>query len=154
MGLPGWRWLFIVEGIPAILLGMVTIFYLTDHPWQAKWLTGPERNAIVAQLAAERAAKAGLHGITFWSACKDPRLLFLVVGYFFYQLAVVSNMFWLPTFLQRLSGLHAPTVARLIMLPALAGLVGLIINSWHPTSRENASGTVSFRLYARPVATR
>ena len=135
MGLSGWRWLFIMEGIPAVVFGGVTLFYLTDHPWEAKWLTESERNSIVTELAAERAAKTGLRKITFWDACKDPRLICLVVGYCFYQMAVVSNTFWLPTFLQRLLGLPATTVARLIMLPALAGLLGLIVNSWHSDKR-------------------
>jgi sugar phosphate permease len=131
MGMPGWRWLFVVEGIPAILLGGVTLFYLTDHPSQAGWLSEVERNSISAELAAERAAKIGNSRTTSGDACKDPRLLLLLVGYFFYQMAVTSNSFWLPTFLQRLSGLPATTVARLIMLPAIAGLLGLLFNSWH-----------------------
>jgi MFS family permease len=131
MGLPGWRWLFIVEGIPAIVFCGVALFYLTDYPSEAKWLSESERNSIGGELVAERTAKTGLRGVTFWDACKDRRLLLLLVGYFFYQMAVTSNTFWLPTFLHRLSGLPVNTVARLIMFPALAGLLGLLINSWH-----------------------
>jgi MFS transporter, ACS family, tartrate transporter len=131
MGMPGWRWLFVVEGIPAILLGGLTLFYLPDHPSQAGWLSEVERNSISAELAAERIAKIGNRRTTFWDACRDLRLLLLLIGYFFYQMAVTSNSFWLPTFLQRLSGLPATTVARLIMLPAIAGLLGLLFNSWH-----------------------
>jgi sugar phosphate permease len=131
MGLSGWRWLFILEGIPAVVVGAVTLFYLTDHPSDANWLTESERSSIINGLAAEHAAKTKQPQFTFWAACKDPRLLCLVAGYFFYQMAVVSNSFWMPTFLQRLSNLPATTVARLVMLPAVAGLTGLFVNSWH-----------------------
>ena len=55
--LAGWRWLFILEGIPAIVLGIITIFYLTDWPAQARWLPEPERNWLVSELQAELQAK-------------------------------------------------------------------------------------------------
>jgi nitrate/nitrite transporter NarK len=66
----------------------------------------------------------------FWAACKDARLLLIVTGYFFYIMAVVTNVFWMPTFLQRLSNLPVARVARFVMIPALAGALGLLLNSW------------------------
>src|SRR6266404_6028431 len=57
LSLRGWRWLFILEGIPAIVFGAVTIFYLTDWPWQAKWLPSDEREWIAAELSKEQHAK-------------------------------------------------------------------------------------------------
>jgi MFS transporter, ACS family, tartrate transporter len=131
LGFPGWRWLFIVEGIPAIFLGIATLFYLTDHPSEADWLSASERSWIVAEIDAERAAKKKYRDFTFWDACRDPRILLVIGGYFFFQLAIIANSFWLPTFLKRLSGLPPTTVARLVIFPAVAGLLGLIINAWH-----------------------
>ena len=58
-------------------------------------------------------------------------MLCILFGYFFYQIAVVTNSFWMPTFLQRISGLSMTTVAKVAMLPPLAGLAGLLFNSWH-----------------------
>jgi len=130
MGIAGWRWLFVVEGVPAVVLGVTTLFYLTDRPSQAAWLPEAERFAIVSALADEHAAKTGSGLLRFWDACKDPRLLLLVTGYFFYIMAVVTNTLWMPTFLQRLSHLPASAVARLVMVPAAAGVVGLFITSW------------------------
>jgi sugar phosphate permease len=130
MGISGWRWLFVVEGVPAVVLGVTTLFYLTDRPSEAAWLPEAERSAIVTALAAEHAAKTRLGLLRFWDACKDARLLLLVTGYFFYIMSVVTNTLWMPTFLQRISHLPAATVARLVMVPAVAGVAGLLITSW------------------------
>src|SRR5438445_9857981 len=61
LGLRGWRWLFILEGIPAVLLGVITIFYLTDWPKQARWLPEDERSWITEQLRQEKEAKKRVH---------------------------------------------------------------------------------------------
>jgi MFS transporter, ACS family, tartrate transporter len=127
----GWRWLFIVEGIPAVLAGIVTVFFLTDHPSQASWLSTSERDWIVSEIASERAAQKNKYDMTFWQACRDSRILLIAAGYFFFQLAGISSSFWLPTFLKRLSGLPAPSVARLLMIPAVVGLLPLLANAWH-----------------------
>src|SRR5215472_13062870 len=64
-GIPGWRWLFIIEGAPAIILGVVTIFYLTDRPDQAKWLPEDERDWITSQLEREKQSKLGANALVF-----------------------------------------------------------------------------------------
>ena len=130
MGMSGWRWLFIIEGIPAILLGVVTFFYLTDRPSQAKWLPEDERSWITITLATELAAKNSRGRLSFLDACKDSRTVLLVAGYFFFLMGSITNAFWLPTFLQRLSSLPPSTVARLVMLASIGGILGLILNSW------------------------
>src|ERR1700730_8835069 len=68
LGLRGWRWLFILEGIPAILLGIITIFYLTDWPSQAKWLPADEREWITEELLKEKQAKQQVHSFRIWEA--------------------------------------------------------------------------------------
>lgn len=129
-GLSGWRWLFILEGVPAIAFGIVTFFYLTDWPVEAHWLPEGERSAISSALAAELAAKTSRGRLGFLDACKDGRLLLLVMGYFCFLMATITSAFWLPTFLQRLSNLPPTTVAKLVMIPSIAGLLGLFLNSW------------------------
>ena len=136
LGLSGWRWLFIVEGIPAVAGGVVTFFYLTDQPSEAVWLPEAERSVTLSEIAADNAGKAKGGRLNFWDACKDSRLLLLMTGYLFFLMSGITNAFWMPTFLQRLSNLPATTVARLVMLPAFAGLVGLLVNSW----RSDRSG--------------
>jgi ACS family tartrate transporter-like MFS transporter len=130
LGISGWRWLFIIEGIPAILLGVVTFFYLTDRPAQGKWLPADECSWITSVLATELAAKNRRGRLSFLDACKDSRMLLLVAGYFFFLMGSITNAFWLPTFLQRLSNLPPPAVAKLVMLASIGGILGLILNSW------------------------
>src|SRR3990167_4727944 len=65
-GLPGWRWIFILEGIPAIIFGVITIFYLTDWPEQARWLPPEEREWIRTELEREKQEKKAIRSFTVW----------------------------------------------------------------------------------------
>jgi len=134
-GVAGWRWLFIVEGVPAVVLGITTIFYLTDRPRQAHWLSEPEQNWIEGELAAERlgiTAAGGapqssgliskiLHGL------RQRDVVFLALAYFFIVTTVYGFNFWLPKILEKLSGFSHLTVAILAAIPYAAGLVAMII---------------------------
>src|SRR5437879_4874701 len=68
LGLGGWRWVFILEGIPAIVFGVITVFYLTDWPREASWLRSDERDWITAQLSREKQAKQQVRSYTVWQA--------------------------------------------------------------------------------------
>jgi ACS family tartrate transporter-like MFS transporter len=129
-GLAGWRWLFIVEGIPAVVFGLVTLFYLTDWPKQARWLALDEREWISSELEAEKKAKEKTRDFSIWQALCDRRTLLLLLPYLLANVGTTSIAFWLPTFVKRFSGLPNDKVALLVMLPALAGLIGLT-NAWH-----------------------
>ena len=130
-GISGWRWLFIVEGIPAVLFGVVTILYLTDWPSQAKWLRKEEQDWITSELEAEKTAKKRIRDFTIWQAFSDKRVLLLTLAWFFAASAGNANSYWLPTFVKRLSGLPNSTVTSLLIIPAFASLAGIILNSWH-----------------------
>src|SRR5437763_14666411 len=80
-GVSGWRWLLILEGIPAFVGGIVTLFYLTDWPRDAQWLNPQERAWITAELARESAAKRG--HLSILAALRHPTLLALALSYFF-----------------------------------------------------------------------
>lgn len=130
-GMAGWRWLFIVEGIPPVILGTVTVFYLTDRPAQACWLLEAERNWISQELEAENIAKKKIHSYTVWQALSNKRVLMLIVPYFLAHIGAQAVIFWLPTFIKRLSGLPASRVALLAALPGLLGIFGMLLNGWH-----------------------
>jgi D-galactonate transporter len=88
-GLAGWQWLFLVEGLPAVVLGVAVLFYLTDRPEQATWLTDEERDWLVAHTHADEAETAAQHGTSLATAMKTPAVwlfallyLLLVIGFY------------------------------------------------------------------------
>ena len=129
--LAGWRWLFILEGIPAVVVGIVTVFYLTDWPAQARWLPADERDWLVSELQAELQAKKKVRDYTILQAFCDRRILRLIVAYFLALTGALGTIYWIPTFVKRLSGFSDRTVTSLLLIPALMGIVGMLINSWH-----------------------
>jgi len=137
LGLRGWRWLFILEGIPAILLGLITLFYLTDWPRQAKWLRADEREWITAQLDQEKKAKQKVRAYSIWQGLLHRDVILLTACYFFALTGNYGIAFWLPTMLKRLSGQSDLNVTLLASLPYLAGFVTQQFNGWHSDrSRE------------------
>ena len=130
-GMAGWRWLFVVEGIPPVILGIVTLFYLTDRPVQARWLSEAERNWISQELEAETTVKKKIRSYTVWQALSSKRVLMLIVPYFLATIGAQAVIFWIPTFVKRLSGLPASRVALLVALWGLLGIFGMLFNGWH-----------------------
>ena len=129
--LAGWRWLFILEGGPAVLLGIVTVFYLTDLPSQAQWLPSDEREWLVRELQEELTSKKKLRKYTTKEAFSDRRTLLLVAVYFFAISGALGNIYWIPTFVKRLSAFSNRTVTNLLLIPALIGIFGTLANGWH-----------------------
>jgi len=129
--LAGWRWLFILEGIPAVFVGAVTYFYMTDRPVQAPWLPDDERDWIVRELEGELQAKNKIRNPTILEAFGDPRILRLIFAYFLALTGALGTVYWIPTFVKRLSGFSNRTVTSLLLIPALMGIAGMLVNGWH-----------------------
>jgi ACS family tartrate transporter-like MFS transporter len=129
--LAGWRWLFILEGIPAIVMGIITIYYLTDRPAQARWLPESERDWLVNELQAELVAKKKKRNRTIMEVFGERRILILLFAYLLAMTGYLGNVYWIPTFVKRVSGFSNQTVTTLIMIPALMGVLGMLINGWH-----------------------
>jgi MFS transporter, ACS family, tartrate transporter len=129
--LSGWRWLFILEGIPAIGLGIVTVFYLTDYPTQARWLPPDERVWLALELQREVQAQKKARNYTILEAFRDPQVLLMIAAWFLIITGMLASIYWIPTFVKRLSGLPTRTVTSLLMLPAFIGLLTDLLNGWH-----------------------
>jgi len=131
LGVPGWRWLFLLEGVPAIVLGIATLFLLPDRPNEAKWLRAEERDWLGARLTEERRAKADVEQVTIWQALRQPQVLLLTAGLFFCYSGGYAFWFWMPTMLQRMTGWSTQRVGWMGAVPFLAGLIGMLIFGWN-----------------------
>jgi MFS transporter, ACS family, tartrate transporter len=132
LGIPGWRWLFLLEGGPAILLGIATLFVLPDRPDEMRWLRADERDWMAARLAEERQAKAHVEHVTIWQALRQPPVLLLTVGLFFCYTGGYAFWFWMPTMLQRLSGwTDVQRIGWIGAIPFIAGLIGMLLLGWN-----------------------
>jgi ACS family tartrate transporter-like MFS transporter len=128
LGLAGWKWLFIVEGFPAVLLGIVTLFVMTDRPRHAKWLTGAERDYLENALAAEAQAKAPLVRSRLWDALRLPNVWLLALGIFATNTGGYAMAFWLPTTLKNLTGGSDRSALFYSCLFFLCGFVSVIVS--------------------------
>jgi ACS family tartrate transporter-like MFS transporter len=131
LGLSGWRWLFLLEGAPAILLGMATLFVLPDRPNEARWLRADERDWLTARLEEERRAKAHVEHVTVWQALRHPAVLLLTAGLFFTYTGGYAFWFWMPTMLQRLAGWNTQRIGWMGAIPFVAGLIGMLLLGWN-----------------------
>jgi D-galactonate transporter len=131
LGLAGWRWLFILEGIPAIVCGFITIFYLTDWPKDARWLREDERDWLTRELEAEKKTKQALKPLTVWQALHNRDVVLLTLVYFFIVTSNYGFTLWLPKILQQLSGLSSVRVSLIATIPYLAALPLMLLVGWH-----------------------
>jgi sugar phosphate permease len=130
-GLSGWRWLFLLEGLPAIVLGIVTFFVLPDWPVDARWLPRQERDWLADRLSDERRTKAHAERLTIWQALRHPPVLILTVGLFFTYTGGYAFWLWFPQMLQRLTGWSIQQVGSIGAIPFVAGLVGMLLVGWN-----------------------
>jgi ACS family tartrate transporter-like MFS transporter len=142
--LQGWQWVFIAWGLPATLLGVVVFFALTDRPSQATWLTAEEREALEDELVRERAATAARHRMSLGEAFRNPKVLLLVMAYFF---VVAGNYgvieFFLPSILDAWYHLKISSITTYMMIgPALALASQLFVGWSSDRTRERRMHTV------------
>ena len=125
----GWRWLFFLEGVPAILLGGAAFFFLTDRPNQARWLTAEQRQWISQKLEQEKPSSR--QRLTIAQALRSRAVLLLASAAFLQYFVGYSTIFWLPTILKKQSGLSDAHVGLFGALPYLVALFAMLFNGWH-----------------------
>ena len=131
LGIAGWRWLFIMEGVPPIILGVIALLYLTDWPRQANWLPPDERDWIAGVLESETRAKKQSRDYTIWQAVRDPKVLLMATAWALFLVGTLGSLYWTPIFVKRFSGLPDARVALFSVLPGIFGIVGMLLNGWH-----------------------
>src|SRR3954453_23040368 len=104
LGWNGWQWLFVLEGLPAVVLGIVTFFVLTDRPRDAEWLTDTERDYLEGVLAEEARTKESAHKLSVGQALRTRNVWLLALGIFATNTGGYALAFWLPTTVKSVSG--------------------------------------------------
>ncbi|MFO7317788.1 MAG: MFS transporter [Bacilli bacterium] len=130
-GLAGWRWMFILEGIPAVILGVVVLFYLINRPRDAKWLTEEEKNWIEGELEKERIASSKVNKVSKKEMLKDATVWKLSAFYFVAYTGVYGLSFWIPSIIKSLS--EATTnleIGWLAMLPYVVAIPSMLFVGW------------------------
>src|SRR6185295_8375478 len=130
LGLKGWQWLFIIEGVPSVLLGIITWFYLTDRPEKADWLTGEQKAWLSSRLAAENAAKQKAVHLTLGQALTSPKVITLSLIYFGFVGALYGMQFWLPQIVKAFGFSNLQT-GFVTAIPYLFGTIAMILWARH-----------------------
>jgi ACS family tartrate transporter-like MFS transporter len=147
LGLAGWQWLFLLEGLPSILLGLVVLFYLTDAPKDARWLTNEQRAWLVAQMQHDGLGAAHPHHVSPLAALGQPIVWVLAIPYFLMLTAGYGYTFWAPTVI-RDTLQTSNTVTALISagIAVVSTIVMLIVAASSDRSHErcyHAAGSVA-----------
>lgn len=127
-GMPGWRWMFILEGIPAIIIGIITYYYLTDRPQEAKWLTKEEKEWLIQEIRHENEQKVGSKHHSARDVLTNPQVWRLSFIYLTLVIGLYGIGFWMPTIIKSFSSILTNTQVGLItMIPYIAAGICMIL---------------------------
>ncbi|MFD1625536.1 MFS transporter [Azospirillum griseum] len=163
MGLAGWQWMFLIEAVPAVLLGGVVLVYMTDRPEKADWLDAEERNWLIAAMAAENAGKASAASHSVWRGLADLRVLALSLVYFGTSAGLYTLGIWSPQIIKEF-GLTSMQVGFLNAIPAIVAVGAMVLwarhsdrtgeRTWHVVlACLVAAAGLAFAGYATTVVT-
>jgi ACS family tartrate transporter-like MFS transporter len=127
LGFKGWQVMYLAEGIPTLLIGILTLFVLTEKPEQAKFLTQQEKAWLSERLAAERSAKEAVRTFTLWQSLVDPKVLLLSINYLGVVTASLGMLFFIPQIIKSIGVTSNMTVGWLTMVPYICGGIGLVV---------------------------
>ena len=152
LGMNGWRWLLILEGLPTVVLGVVAFFYLTDRPKDARWLPEDERRWITAELDRERERKKSAPQVEHVGGASPPpgdhprpRLLLYITN-------SVGLSSWLPTIVRRISGLSTTQVILISGIPWLCAIPVMFLTAWHSDKTRERRWHTAIPLFLVGIA--
>ena len=130
-GLRGWQWLFVGEGLPAVVLGVLALRVLTDTPEQADWLPPDQRAWLVARRPPEQAGRGGPHEGSQRRTHLAPRVWQLTTVYFLNTIVTYGIFLWLPKILRDASGASGFALSAMTMVPFVAALIAMVLIGRH-----------------------
>jgi ACS family tartrate transporter-like MFS transporter len=126
-GLKGWQIMYLAEGVPTVLVGLLTLFILTDRPEQARFLTDQEKIWLTTKLTDERRAKEAVKRFSFLQGMFDVKVLLLALNYFGIVVASLGILFFVPQIIKSIGVTDNMTVGWLTMIPYVSGGAGLVL---------------------------
>ncbi len=148
-GLVGWQWVFILWGIPAIILGIAILFLISDWPREAVWLTEEEREALESTLAREKAeASEQSRHMSVGQALANPRVIALAAAYFLVVTGSYGIELYLASIVRDWYGLEITKIAYLIIIPPTGAFLGQLLIGWSSDRRServwHSAGPIMF----------
>ena len=134
-GLGGWQWLYLTQGLPAVILGFVAYWWLCDTPREAHWLNAEEKKTILSQVgtvSADHPASMGqiFHALKDWRFCGFVLIDFLIIG------GAYTMVFWVPTLIKSWGVADMATIGLLSGIPSIAGVLGIILVCRHSDIKQ------------------
>lgn len=140
LNLFGWRWMFIIEGIPAIIWAFVWLKLVDDHPKEAKWLSDNEKQSIANTLAEEQ---KGMKQVTnYREAFKSKSVVFLGLQYFFWSIGVYGFVMWLPSIIRAAPNMSLVKTGWLSAMPYVLAIVLMLVASYYSDKLLKRKGFV------------
>jgi ACS family tartrate transporter-like MFS transporter len=128
-GLKGWQIMYLFEAVPTVLIGVAVLFFLTDRPGQARWLSAEERTWLDARIAGETGQIEATHGVGIWRSFWDPKVVLLALNYTGIVTASLGMLLFLPTIIKEL-GISNMRVGWITMIPYGCGAVSMVFFGW------------------------
>jgi sugar phosphate permease len=122
-----WRWMFVIEGIPAIVWALVFWMFVDDRPSQSRWLTAGEKDAVNAELAEEQRRLPAVGG--YLQAFRKSNVMLLSIQYALWSIGIYGFIFWLPTIIKAASKQGIGNTGALTAVPYAVGIVLMLLNS-------------------------
>jgi ACS family tartrate transporter-like MFS transporter len=130
-GLSGWQWMFLIEGLPAIVLGAAVFWTLADRPQEVKWLSEEQRAWLLGQLEVEQSIAAPVKGSGVWKVLTSPKMWLLSMVYFGVSTTMYGVTLWLPSVIRSMSGLGYFMTGLIAVLPFLLATVVMVLVGIH-----------------------
>jgi MFS transporter, ACS family, tartrate transporter len=145
-GLAGWQWLFLAEGVPAILLGVIVLGYLTDRPETANWLSSAEKDWLMSRLAAERPSDDRALRVGIFAALTDPTIWHLGIIFLFAAIGFYGYSFWAPLVVKSLTGTSDLGVGVILGVISAVTIILMVLNSAHSDQTDERPLHVAISL--------
>jgi ACS family tartrate transporter-like MFS transporter len=153
LGLSGWRWMLLFEGGPALIAGILNYWIMTDRPEEAKWLKPQEREWLVEELRRDQSARKNVKHLGMWEAISNPKVLYLSVIYFVYQVGNLGIGLWMPQIIKGISSdLTNFQIGLLAMIPYAIATVVMVMWSRNSDRTGERQKHTAIPLLAAAVA--